>query len=226
MSVNPEEHEDRNSLPREGNLAACVADRIRARILEGQLGVGDALRERELCDEYSVSRIPVREALRILAGEGLVVLRPNRGAQVVKVSVSEVGEIAEACRLLECHILELAVPRIDVGILDEAEKCLERLEAAEDPRAWSQANWAFHTTLYGAAERPLILDLLNRLRGRAERAMLILVADRARRKHLDGEHRALLARVRAGDPEGARELLDAHLSGGKDEVVRLLGDAN
>lgn len=204
-------------------MAALAADRLRAAILMGKYAIGQPLREHELCASLGVSRPPVREALHQLAGEGLVEIRPNRGASVASPSKDELKEIAEICGMLEAHLLRLAVPSLKPDALRRAEDCLELLDETDDPLEWARSNWRFHTLLYEAADRPLMIDVLTALRARAERAMLILVADKQRRAVLNKEHRAILACVRARRAAKAAAMLDAHLLGGKDEVLRLLG---
>lgn len=211
--------------PRRGNLATLAADRLREAILRGEHAVGQPLRELELCRALGLSRVPLREALHRLEAEGLVVIRPNRGAVVAGISPAEVLEIGEICRLLEGHVLVTALPAMTVEILDRAEACLDELDGIDDPSEWSRMNWRFHTTLYGVAQRPLQLELLNGLRARAERAMLILVNDAERRKRLNAEHRKIVASLRNGRGKRAVELLDAHLRGGKDVALRLLDES-
>src|SRR5262245_56037476 len=204
-------------------MAALAAERLKAAILRGEYAIGQQLREHDLCQVLGVSRIPVREALHQLVGMGLVEIRPNRGAFVASPSKDELREIAEVCRILESHLLRLAVPSLKPDRLARAEAFLETLDLIDDPLEWARVNWRFHTLLYEAAERPLILEILTALRARAERAMLILVSDRERRAVLNREHRAILSCVRAKRPAKAADMLDAHLLGGRDEVLRLLG---
>jgi DNA-binding GntR family transcriptional regulator len=204
-------------------MAALAAERLRALILRGDYAIAQQLRENELCQILGASRIPVREALHRLAGEGLVEIRPNRGACVSSPSKDELREIAEVCRLLEAHLLRLAVPSLKPDRLTRAEAFLETLDLIDDPLEWARVNWRFHTLLYEAADRPLIIELLTGLRARAERAMLILVSDRQRRAVLNREHRAILTCLRARQAASAVEKLDAHLLGGRNEVLRLLG---
>jgi DNA-binding GntR family transcriptional regulator len=210
------------SVPRRGNLAVQVADQLRDAILRGDYAIGQPLRELELCRRFGVSRIPLREALHRLEGEGHVIIRPNRGASVAELAQSAVREIAEACRLLVAHVLRLAVPALRPEVLERAAACLDELDELDDPHEWSRVNWRFHTTLYSAADRPLLVELLGSLRARVERAMLILVAEKKRRAVLNLEHRAILACARAGSAAKAARLLDAHLKGGRDEVLRLI----
>jgi DNA-binding GntR family transcriptional regulator len=204
-------------------MAALAADRLRTAILRGEYAIGQPLREIDLCAALGVSRIPVREALHQLVGEGLVEIRPNRGASVTRPSKDGLLEIAEVCRMLEAHLLRLAVPSLKPDALTRAEACLEALDEIDDPLEWARVNWRFHILLYEAAGRPLIIELLTGLRARAERAMLILVGDKERRSVLNREHRAILACVRDRRAAKAASMLDAHLLGGKNEALRLLG---
>ena len=210
------------SRPRKGNLASLTAERLRAAILGGEYLPGQPLREMEICDRLGVSRVPLREALHKLAGEKLVVIRPNRGAEVARVSETEVHEIAEACRLLEGHLLQLSSASLEGADLDGAEALLARLEAEDDAREWTRLNWEFHTRLYGAARRPFLLEWVGVLRSRAELAMVLLVAEKSRRVELNREHRGIVESLRKGQHAEAARLLDAHLEGGKDKVLKVL----
>ncbi|HEX6886078.1 MAG TPA: GntR family transcriptional regulator [Planctomycetota bacterium] len=210
------------SRPRKGNLAAETAEQLRAAILGGEFHPGQSLRELDLCRRLKVSRVPLREALQKLAGERLVVIRPNRGAEVARVSEVELLEIAEACRLLEGHLLALAAPSLAVRELDECGELLERLDEEDDTRAWTRLNWEFHLKLYGPAGRPFLLEWVGGLRARAELATLILVADKHRRLELNREHRGIVEALRRSRGAEAVRLLEAHLSGAKDTVLRVL----
>lgn len=210
------------SRPRRGNLGNQAAARLRDAIYRGEYAVGQPLREVELCRSLGISRIPLREAFHRLEGEGLVEIRPNRGAVVAGLSRTELIEVAEICRLLEGHLLRLSVPVLTNDVLDRAEAFVELLEEVDDLAEWSRINWKFHTALYSGAQRPHTVELLTAQRGRAERAMFLLIADKKRRLALNREHRSILACVRAGRTAKAALLLDAHLKGSKEEVLRLI----
>jgi DNA-binding GntR family transcriptional regulator len=205
-----------------GNLATQTAERLRDAILKGEYRVGQPLREVEICRALGVSRIPLREALHRLVGERIVVIRPNRGAEVAQLSKADLREIAEACRLLEGHLLALAAPQLCVEILDRAEESLELLDREDNPAEWSRINWVFHATLHAAAQRPLLVELVGGLRARAELAMLKLVAEKERRLALNREHREILEGLRRGSADRAVKQLDKHLLHGKEDALRLL----
>jgi DNA-binding GntR family transcriptional regulator len=211
------------SRPRRGNLAAQTADRLREKILAGELVPGQSLREVGLCRELGVSRNPLREALHRLEGEGLVQHRPNRGAVVAALSPADVHEIVEVCRLLETHLLRLAVPALDSADLDAAEKLLDSMDEVCEASAWAELNWRFHVQLYSAARKPLILGLADGLRRRVEREIVASVGSEKVRQTFNLEHRKIFQKVRGRRATLAAELLDAHLRTGRDEAVKVLG---
>lgn len=213
----------RTPRPRRGNLSAQTADRLRERILAGEFRPGQSLRELELCRTLGVSRNPLREALHRLEGEGLVQLRPNRGAVVTSLSPAEIHEINETCRLLETHLLRLAVPELDSADLDAADQLLDRMEGVHEAGRWAELNWRFHTLLYAAAKRPLILALVEGLRRRVERELLASLAQVKTLEKFNAEHRRILEKVRGRRATTAAGLLDAHLTTGLEEIVRMLG---
>ena len=210
------------SVPRRGNLPVEVAQGLREVILRGEFVDGQPLREVELCLRFGVSRVPMREALHRLAAEGLVTQRPNHGACVARLTKEELDQIAEGCQLFEVHLLRLAVPALAAETVQRAQVCLDEADATTDPSEWARLNWRFHSTLYEPARRPLLLSEVSALRDRAERAMLMLARDVTSRVLLGAEHRAILARVRAGDGDEAARLLHAHLWHGRDEALRAL----
>lgn len=209
---------------RPGNKAEDVADRLREGIRSGRYLAGEPLREADLARALGVSRVPVREALHRLVGEGLVELRPNLGARVAAISERELIEVAELVRMLEAHLLRRAIPALRPEDLQAAERMLDELDGLEDLAEWSRVNWRFHTRLYRAAERPLAVATVSGLRTRGEGAMQLLIANRSRREGLNREHRELLALIRAGRSEEALTLLDRHLSGSADVVLDLVAD--
>src|SRR5689334_25334421 len=89
-----------------------VVARVRTMLLEGEITPGARIPERELCEQLKISRTPLREALKVLAAEGLVLLLPNRGSRAAKLTQKDVSELFEVCEALEAAAGELACPRI------------------------------------------------------------------------------------------------------------------
>ena len=191
------------------NLAA----EIRKLIVRGVFRSGQALRQDELASTYGTSAIPVREALRQLEGEGLVKFVPNRGVEVVDLSAAEVRELCEIRILLETQALRLAIPKLDQHVLAHAARVLD--ESDTDPRfleTWSERNWAFHATLYAAADRPQLLAMIERLHVQIERYLYAHVSVLGYRKRGQKEHRALLLACKRKDTKRAVALLTEHIA--------------
>src|SRR5258708_22464784 len=117
--------------PCSGNAAMMhdeVVSRLRQILREGEIGPGARIPERELCASLAISRTPLREALKVLAAEGLVVLLPNRGSRAAKLTQKDVNELFEVCEALEATAGELACPRIT----DEQRPEISALQATRD----------------------------------------------------------------------------------------------
>jgi DNA-binding GntR family transcriptional regulator len=194
--------------------AVAVADSLRARILAGSLAEGAALRQEALAAELGVSRIPLREAFRLLAAEGLITLLPHRGAVVSALSADEIAELFDLRALIESDLIRRAVPRLTEADLDRAEATLAAYADAFDRRdveAWGRFNTEFHLALHKPAGRPRSLALAQSLLDQTDRytRMQLLLTQgqsRARREHED-----LLNLCRKGEAEAAGTALARHI---------------
>lgn len=188
---------------------ARAAAALRRAILEGELRPGQRVNQEAWAERAGVSAIPVREALRALAGEGLVEYRPRRGYAVTELDAAELEEVYALRRMLETEALRRGVPRAerrDVEALEAAAAAC----ASGDPAARLAANRRFHDLLHGlAGSRPLsrLIDLLWDST-EAYRALYYALPGEA--EEADRAHRALLAAVRAGDARRAVAVQDAH----------------
>ncbi|HEX5425917.1 MAG TPA: GntR family transcriptional regulator [Candidatus Acidoferrales bacterium] len=202
------------AIPRQ-SLAAAVVERLRERIVSGELREGQQLRQDAIAADFQISRIPVREALSHLAAEGLIKIVANRGAVVSALSPEEIGELFETRAVLECYMLREAIPNLSETDFERAESILrefeESLEDESDARSWGQRNWLFHSTLYAPANRPVMMAFLKTLNHNCDRyTRLHLVF--TRNLHLAGEaHRKLLDACRTRDPRIASDALWSHI---------------
>jgi DNA-binding transcriptional regulator YhcF (GntR family) len=124
-----------------------IADALRHAIVSGTVAPGEPLRQDAIAADFGVSHIPVREALRHLAAEGLVTLKRNHGATVRGMSPDEALELLEIRGTLETQALRWALPKSDPALCDEAAHLLDEAERLEDPSAWLSINWRFHRLL-------------------------------------------------------------------------------
>jgi len=206
----------RQALPRR-SLPSAIAERLRDKILRGELRDGEQLRQHAIAEEFEVSRIPVREAFRQLEAEGLITIIEHRGAMVSALSPDEIQEYFDIRAALECAILRHAVPRLNEDDLTRAEKILEEYEAAlgdeSDFDVWGELHWRFHSTLYAAARRARFMSLIQTINNHADRYIrLHILFSRDAHRHAKDEHRALLELCRQGDAEAASHLLHEHIT--------------
>ena len=204
-------------------LAGMTLDAIRERILSGAYPEGDPLRQDAIAEELGVSRIPIREALRQLEAEGLVVFNPHRGAVVSSLSLDEIDEIFALRAEIETALLRRAIPRLDAESVARADEVLDRYERAlriQDVLAYGELNWQFHSTLYDPADRPVTLGIVQRLHQQADRYLRMQLALTHGEHRANEEHRAILDAARAHDGRRGAALLRAHILG----AGRALGD--
>lgn len=199
-----------------GTRVTSLAADLREAILSGRLAEGTALRQDALARAHGVSRLPVREALRLLVAEGLVVMEANRGARVAGLSAAEITELFDIRAVLEPHLLTLALPRMDVRALDAAESVLDAYEEALDrgeAARWGDLNWAFHQALLTAADRPRTLDMITSLRRQVDRYTRLQITVTEGGAQARREHREILALARAGETTACAAALAAHIRG-------------
>lgn len=196
-----------------------VAKVLSEAILQGVLKSGQALPQDEIALQFGLSRIPVREALRQLEGEGLVTFYPNRGAVVSHLSAAELAEISDMRIALEVLAMRTAMPHLSEDVLQRAEKILDEIDEESDPvRHWTENNWKFHSTLYGPAQRPLLLKTLKSLHNNVARYLRLHVSLLHYKEKGQEEHRQILDACRRRDAEAAEALLTKHIG----DVARLL----
>lgn len=202
-----------------------VLESIKAAILSGELRPGQALVEAELAASLVVSKTPVREALKTLAGSGLVVMSPYKGASVRIVDAELARAVYEVRALLEPEAVRQAVRQ--GGNLTEAATALAEAEkAAQAPNqaGMSLINRRFHRALYAGCGNPLMIKILDDLR---DQTALITVAGWGIRPTWAREileHRGVLEAAQEGDGTKAAELMRLHITTFADRVVRGLPD--
>jgi DNA-binding GntR family transcriptional regulator len=193
-------------------LTTLVVEALRDRILSGAIPPGERLVESRLSEELGVSRMPVREALRQLASEGLVTIEPRRGASVTSFSPEQVRELVEVRATLEGLNAKLAAQRHDARQIAEMEKILEegaRLASVGDPATLMQMNQRFHDALGSIAANSVLQDIMRSLRDRT--ALLFAPINRTRGEQNWDEHAAILRAVIKGDAELASLLAMRHV---------------
>lgn len=192
-------------------LTERAADHLRRWIISGELSAGQPLRQVELAQKLGLSRVPLREALRLLEGEGFVVIHPHKGAVVASLTREEIAEIGEVCVLLESELFRRGLPHVTPAVLANARDLVGQMDAASTVAAWARLNWEFHTLFYRLAQRPRMLRLVEVTRRSADAYTYVLLDRPEARAALNADHRAIYEACAAGDHAGAMSRLAAHL---------------
>jgi DNA-binding GntR family transcriptional regulator len=195
-----------------------VAEYIRDAIYRNELRPGQQLQQEELAVKFGISRIPVRDALRQLQGEGLVDLYPNRGAFVSNPGVDELREVFGLRILLETFALRKAVPNFTKPELELCASLLTQLESVANRADWSRIDQEFHASLYAPCRQGRTLGLIENLRGCVNRFYYLYLSPESYGPDCLREHRQILKACQKRDPELAAKLLEAHLRRSLEEV--------
>ncbi|WP_189988345.1 GntR family transcriptional regulator [Thalassobaculum fulvum] len=223
MPSSPATPIQRTPRPKAGDQVAALVETLRAQIVSGELRPGEPLRQELLADRFATSRMPVREALRVLESEGLVVLVPHKGAAVAPLDPAELEEVYEMRVAAETLALRRAIPELSNAQIDRAERIQDRAEAA-GMQDFGALNKAFHTTLYVPCGRPRLLAHIAALGDVADRYLTFTAGSLDYRDRSHREHRALLAACRQRDEAAAVDLLTRHISEAGKTLLRYLRD--
>jgi DNA-binding GntR family transcriptional regulator len=209
-------------------LYVQVAQRLRARIFAHELPPGSWVDEQALAAEYGISRTPMREALKVLASEGLVDLKPRRGCYVTELSDNDVDEVFPVLALLESKATEEAIRRLtsaDLARLLATHAALEAATANANVDQFFEANQQFHTDLQAIAGNRYLAGLIDDTRRliKLTRRDSLRLAGRMTQS-LD-EHRQIVAAAEAGDAVLAGQRMYQHILSGRDAVTRRARDA-
>jgi DNA-binding GntR family transcriptional regulator len=195
-------------------LADQVYEHLRRGILENEYEAGASLREEALAGRLKVSRVPVREALRRLAAEGLVTVIPRQGTVVSSLSPRQFLDAYRVREALEALAIRLAVPRLteqDLAELERLQEAMARHAAVEDAGEFFAANAAFHALFVERAENGYLRAIYHPLMDQMRRYLTPSLDLRGGMDRSIEEHGAILRAVRAGDGEEAARLLGEHI---------------
>lgn len=191
-----------------------IVDRLRAMVYEGELEAGEKVPERALCEALGVSRTPLREALKVLASEGLFELAPNRGARVASLSASDIDEMFQVMGVLEALAGELACARLSDEDLAEL-RALHFQMALHHTRGeradYFRLNQEIHAKLMAVADNAVLTGIYNGLTGRIRRARYQANMSDVRWAEAMAEHEEILSALEARDGPRLAKILKDHL---------------
>ena len=202
-----------------------VAGRLRTMLVEGRIRPGAKLNERELSEQLRVSRTPLREAIKMLAVEGLVDLLPNRGAVAVQLTEADVLHTFEMLAGLEGQSGELAAQRItDAERAEVRALHFEMLacHARSDLSGYYRLNAAIHTAINAAARNPVLASTYRQINARVQSLRFSTNQNASKWQRAVTAHEAMVAALDARDSAGLRTVLVQHLQHKCDAVMELI----
>ncbi len=196
-----------------GHLHEHVITSLRDMVLRGELVAGRKVPEAMLCARLGISRTPLREALKVLAAEGFVALRPNRGTVVVPIDPEGLAQLFEVKGALE-RLIGLCLPdRIDVDALARIEALHGEARAAMeagDMHSYTRGNHAFHEALAAGTRNDALMQTYSGLQQKILRARYAVNAQPERLRRSMADHERIMAMLRAGAALDLARCLEEH----------------
>ena len=209
-------------LPTHGGAGVRIAGELRAAILRGEHAPGTRIRQEDLAGRHGASRLPVREALRMLEAEGLVTLVANTGAWVSRLSLAECQEMYQIRERIEPLLLRYNVPLLSDAEIDDLQELADAMERSDDVEQFLSLDRDFHLSCYAADDTAvlgeMVLGLWNRTQHyrRAFSRMFRSEGDRS----VHHEHQLLVSAIRRRDLDEAEGVLAGHIRRTRLELVR------
>ncbi len=210
-------------------LRDVVFHALRKGIMQGDLKPGERLMEIKLANRLGVSRTPVREAIRMLELEGLVVMIPRKGAQVAEITEKDLKDVLEVRMGLEEMAVTLACQRITDQQLENLYQASRKFENAvreDDLTELAQADVDFHDLIYKATGNERLVQLLNNIREQMYRYRVEYLKDEEIRTSLIQEHDALLDKLRQRDMEGSKAVTTSHIERQQNYILHTIEEQN
>ena len=200
-----------------------VAERLRQRIFAHQLAPGARIDEQALAIDYGISRTPLREALKVLAAEGLVTLRPRRGCFVTEISEQDLDDIFPLMAMLEGRCALEATTRAqpeDLARLDALHAELQRFAESKEIERFFEVNQAFHYQIQEMSGNRRLRQVIQDLRKVLKMTRLFSLSIDGRVQQSLAEHAIILAAIKAGDAAGAQVAMHDHILSGRQALAR------
>lgn len=195
-------------------LRDVVFNTLRQAILKGELEPGERLMEIQLAERLGVSRTPIREAIRKLELEGLVVMIPRKGAEVAKITEKDLNDVLEVRCALEGLAVELACNKIDADGIKRLQYNLGEFKKAvigRDLGMLAEKDVEFHDIIVAATNNDRLLQLLNNFREQMYRYRVEYLKDAKTHKQLVKEHESIISDLENRDVESAKKHIEHHI---------------
>ena len=201
-----------------------VAERLRQRIFAHELTPGTWIDEQKLAEQYGISRTPLREALKVLASEGLVELKPRRGCYVTEISRRDLDDLFPLIAMLEGRCAAEAVSKAkpaDIAALKQIHDALEKAAHDERIEAFFEANQEFHRKVQELSGNRWLLQVIQDLRKVLKLSRMHSLSLEGRLQQSLDEHRLIMAAIAGGDAKRAEQLMHDHLLSGREALAKM-----
>ena len=206
-------------------LRDVVFNTLRQAILRGELKPGERLMEIQLANKLGVSRTPIREAIRKLELEGLVLMIPRRGAEVAEITEQNLRDVLEVREALEELSVKLACEHATQEQIEEMKQAAQVFKeslSGDDVTRIAEADVAFHDAINMATDNQKLIQILNNLREQMYRYRMEYLKDRQSHSVLVREHEEILNALCARDAEKALDVTITHIERQRDHILNLL----
>ncbi len=206
-------------------LRDVVFNTLRQAILKGELEPGERLMEIQLAQKLGVSRTPIREAIRKLELEGLVVMIPRKGAEVARITEKDMRDVLEVRGTLEELAVSLACKNMSDDIIQElsmANKLFESAIVSKDVVKIVDADVNFHDVIYKATDNQRLMQIISNLSEQMYRYRLEYIKDARSHSILISEHADIISRLQTKDEEGAKSVMNQHIYNQEKGIMRMM----
>ncbi len=206
-------------------LRDVVFNTLRQAILRGEMEPGERLMEIQLAQKLGVSRTPIREAIRKLELEGLVIMIPRKGAEVAHITEKDMRDVLEVRATLEKLAVTLACKNVTdakIAELKAANKVFESSIVSKDVVNIVDADVHFHDVIYSMTDNARLIQIINNLREQMYRYRLEYVKDARTHSILISEHNDIINQVRDRNVEAAKKVIYQHINNQEKGIIRLL----
>lgn len=208
-------------------LRDVVFNTLRKAILRGDLSPNERLMEMQLANRLGVSRTPVREAIRKLELEGLVVMLPRRGAKVAQITVKSIKDVLEIRRVLEVLAVTKACKNItdeEIGRLKTSFKDFKEIVGSDDLTKVAECDVEFHEIIYNATNNPKLIGILHNLREQMYRYRVEYIKDKTSHQMLVKEHEEMLNAIINRDAKMAGKIAVKHIDNQEESVMNSISE--
>ena len=206
-------------------LRDVVFNTLRQAILRGELKPGERLMEIQLANKLGVSRTPIREAIRKLELEGLVLMIPRKGAEVAEITEKSLRDVLEVRRALEELAVQLACEKItkeEIRELERVEKEFQQVVNSSDITEIAEVDVCFHDIIYTATDNQKLIQLLNNLREQMYRYRVEYLKRDGVFPQLIAEHEAIIRHIENNEKEKATEVMCRHIDNQVETVIDVI----